>query len=246
MIKDFASLDRIKYRRWSAVYLADMHHLENSEDEEDRKVWQSFSNGDFSCQKSDIPGTAIGRDHTGEQENKKIKNRGGIKGITMNQNSRTRHFLAAPVLGSLTDQMFNLGGQITKNSTRKHHQFNNAYIRRQNACVKSLLPVLESHVSFAETSSPFTNIITGQIFSEDISKDMLSFETTGMRVYNEFVEERLKPNSTKSINDPLKKVMLKTCKSAIKPRKIKVNDKTKELRGNGNLSARCALRQEEH
>ena len=124
----------------------------------------------------------------------------------MNQNSRTRHFLAAPVLAPLTDQMFNLGGQITKNPTRKHHQFNNAYIRRQNACVKSLLPVLESHVSFADTSLPLTNIniITGQIFSEDISKDMLSFETTGMRVYNEFIEERLKPNSTKSINDPLK------------------------------------------
>ena len=75
---------------------------------------------------------------------------------------------------------------------------------------------------------------------------MLSFETTGMRVYNEFVEEPLKPNSTKSINDPLKKEMLKTCKSAIKPRKIKVNDKTKELRGNCNLFAivfsRCALK----
>ena len=27
MIKDFSSLDRIKFRRWSAVYLADMHHL---------------------------------------------------------------------------------------------------------------------------------------------------------------------------------------------------------------------------
>ena len=62
-----------------------------------------------------------------------------------------------------------------------------------------------------------------------------------MRVYNEFVEERLKPNSTKSITDPLKKVMLKICKSAIKPRKIKVNEKTKELRGNCNLFARCAL-----
>ena len=72
---------------------------------------------------------------------------------------------------------------------------------------------------------------------------MLSFETTGMRVYNKFVEERLKPNSTKSITDPLKKVMLKTCKSAIKPRKIKVNEKTKELRGNCNLFARCALTQ---
>ena len=112
MIKDFSSLDRIKYRRWSAVYLADMHHLKESEDVEDRKVWQAFKNGDFSCQKSNIPGTAIGRDHCGEQENKKIKNRGGITGITMNENSRTRYFLAAPVLASLTDQMLNLGGHI--------------------------------------------------------------------------------------------------------------------------------------
>ena len=88
LIKDFSSLDRIKDRRWSAVYLADMHHLKESDDEEDQKVWQAFKNGDFSCQKSTIPGTAIGRDHCGEQENKKIKNRGGIKGIIMNENSR--------------------------------------------------------------------------------------------------------------------------------------------------------------
>lgn len=40
MIKDFSSLDRIKYRRWSAVYLADMLFLKESDDEEDRKVWQ--------------------------------------------------------------------------------------------------------------------------------------------------------------------------------------------------------------
>ena len=48
-------------------------------------------------------------------------------------------------------------------------------------------------------------------------------------------------NSTKSIHEPLKKVMLNTCKSAIKPKKLKINDKTKELRGNCNLFARCAL-----
>ena len=33
MIKDFTSLDRIKYRRWSAVYLADMQHLKQSGDQ---------------------------------------------------------------------------------------------------------------------------------------------------------------------------------------------------------------------
>ena len=123
IIKDFTSFDRIKYRRWSAVYLTDMLSLKDNDDLEDRKVWQAFSNGDFSCQKFDIPGTAIGRYHCGEQENRKIKNRGGILGIIMNPNSRTRHFLAAPVLASITDQMFDLGGHITRRST-KHHQLN--------------------------------------------------------------------------------------------------------------------------
>ena len=164
LIKDFTSFDRIKYRRWSAVYLADMYHLRDSEDMEDQKVWQAFSKGDFSCQKSEIPGTAIGRDHCGEQENKKIKNRGGIKGITMNQNSRTRHFLAAPVLASITDQMFDLGGRIVKTSSkRKHHQLNDSYIKRQNEAVNALMPILEEHVSFSELSSPLINIVTGQI-----------------------------------------------------------------------------------
>ena len=65
MVKDFTSFDRIKYRRWSAVYLTDMFSLKDRDDLEDRKVWQAFSNGDFSCQRSVIPGTAIGRDHCG-------------------------------------------------------------------------------------------------------------------------------------------------------------------------------------
>ena len=44
--------------------------------------------GDFRCQKSTIPGIAIGRDHAEEQENKKIKKRDGITGITQNENSK--------------------------------------------------------------------------------------------------------------------------------------------------------------
>ena len=35
MIKDFTLFDRIKYRRWSAVYLTDMFSLKNSNDLED-------------------------------------------------------------------------------------------------------------------------------------------------------------------------------------------------------------------
>ena len=41
-------------------------------DTEDKKVWDAFRAGDFSCQKTDIPGMAIDRDHAGEQESRRI------------------------------------------------------------------------------------------------------------------------------------------------------------------------------
>ena len=55
------------------MYLADMHHLKESKNVEDQKVWKAFENGDFSCQKTNTPGTAIGIDHCGEQENKRLR-----------------------------------------------------------------------------------------------------------------------------------------------------------------------------
>ena len=108
----------------------DLQHLKQIGYQEDQKVWQAFMDGDFSCQKTNIPGTAIGCDHCGEQENKKIKDQGGIKGITMNENSRTRYFLAAPVLASITGQMFDIGGTSSTRSNHKHHQLTSAYIKR--------------------------------------------------------------------------------------------------------------------
>ena len=61
-------------------------------------------------------------------------------------------------------------------------------------------------------------------------------------MYKQFVESE----GTKSIHEPIKKIMLQTCKSAIKAKKIKVDEKTKELRGNCNLFTRCALIQRKH
>ena len=98
---DFSSMNRMKYRRmWPVV----------------------FMRGNFSCQKSNIPGTTIGRDHAGEQGNKIIKNRGDITGITQNENSITRHFLAAPILSSVSKEMMEIGGANISKASSKHHQ----------------------------------------------------------------------------------------------------------------------------
>ena len=243
-MKDFVSLDRIKYRRWWAVYIADMKHLRTSSDPEDRKIWNAFMAGDFSCQKSDIPGTSIGRDHAGEQENRTIKNRGGITGITTNENARTRHFLIAPILKSLSEEMLKLGG-ASSSVPKCHHQLNKAYTKRQNLRISSLLKVFEKHLTFSAVEVPFLNMITGQVFPDEVFKSTISFETLGKTMYQIDVIERLKAESTKAILHPLHKANLRTCKYANKKRTMKVYDKVVELRGNCNLFARCALMQKQ-
>ena len=79
----------------------------------------------------------------------------------MNENSRTSYFLAAPVLASITGQMFDIGGISSTRSNQKHHQLTSAYIKRQNNRVISLLKVLDAHISLSVTSMPLTNTVTG-------------------------------------------------------------------------------------
>ena len=55
-------MDRINYRQFSFVYIAYMRPLGNH----DRATWDYFMEGNFCCQKNDIPYTAVGREHYGE------------------------------------------------------------------------------------------------------------------------------------------------------------------------------------
>ena len=91
--------------------------------------------------------------------------------------------------------MFDIGGTSSTRSKQKHHQLTSAYIKRQNNRVISLLKVLDAHISLSVTSMPLTNIVTGQVYSNEISDSLLSFEDVGNEKYIEFVDERLKVNS---------------------------------------------------
>ena len=101
MIPDFASMDRINYRRYAATYIADMHHLESN----DKETWNFFKDRNFCCQNNDIPFTALGRDHCGEQENKVLKGRGGVAGQSSNSNSTNWYFMTAPILAQIFSDM---------------------------------------------------------------------------------------------------------------------------------------------
>ena len=199
LIQDFGSTNRIRYRRMWTVYIADMDSLETSSPE----IWEAFMDGDFSVQKSEIRATAIGRDHAGEQQNKVIKN--GITGITCNENSRTRHFLISPVLIVIAEEMQQLGG-VVQPSSKKHHQLINKYTSFQNARVSSLLSIMENNHQMNGDEMPFMISVTGQVFPDEIFTSLIECEKVGQKFYEDFIVERLKPDSYVSIFAPFKKV----------------------------------------
>ena len=72
-----------------------------------------------------------------------------------------------------------------------------------------------------EDESSVCNIMTGQIFSDVIYEDLIGSYDTGNRLYQNFVEERLKPEIKIGIFVPLKKAMIQTCISGNKGVNIK-------------------------
>ena len=176
-------MDRIKYRRMLPVYLADMIYPKESSPD----IWDHFQEGNFAVQKDQIPFTAIGRDHAGEQENKKFKILGGIKGITKNINARTRYFLISLVLQQIVDEVKTMGG-VEKKKPKLHHHLNKAHSDIQARRVKSLVTPLEDFGLFmsAREDNRLYNIVTGKVFPEEICDKLFSINDDGgkhLKVY---------------------------------------------------------------
>ena len=129
-----------KYIKTLVVYIADVKSVEV----ENTEIWNNFIEGNFSLQKRDIPKVSIGCDHSGEQVNRGDKTRGGLKGITRNQNSRNQHCLAAPVFTQLKEKRMNKG-LVSSSSHSKHHHLSALHVHRQGMQTLKLVDVLKSH-----------------------------------------------------------------------------------------------------
>ena len=104
-MNNFIAIDRIKCRKVWLVYIAVTKSLEV----ENPEIWNYIMERNLSVQKSHILGAAIECDHAGEQVNRKDKTRGGLKSITRNLNSHDQHYLAAPLLAQLQEEIMNKG-----------------------------------------------------------------------------------------------------------------------------------------
>ena len=127
--------------------------------------------------------------------------------------------------------MLRTGGE-SNTSSKSHHQLAKVYSQMQNWLVISLLNTFEKQkvpVSPPEDESPLCNIVTGRVFYDAIYENLISAYSSGQRFYQDFVEERLKPDCKIGIFGKLKKTIIKTCKSSNKGVKTKLKDNVATL-----------------
>ena len=109
------------------------------------------------------------------KKNMKLKVKEGATGITRSENSRTQLFLVAPILQFISEERYEFVG-VSSTTPTKHLKLRQAYTTRQNNRVSFLAFRKQKKV-------PMRNIITGQIFSNEICDDMLNCESRGIQLY---------------------------------------------------------------
>ena len=105
----------------------------------------------------------------------------------------------------------------------------------------SLLKVFKHHKVCLVDDTPFRNIVTGQIFSDDIYNDLIGSYEKGQELYKTFADERLKPESTVGLFAQLKMLKIKTCKQANKAATIKYKDELVTLKEENIFISRIAM-----
>ena len=115
-VKYFFVHDLQNYASYSPIYLAQMYKLRENE-----KTWNFLNEGNFSVNKSDVPFCAIGADHALEQENRRMKVLGGIKGMANKQTPLDQHFLIYSEMNSVLDGFYrNLHLNVNKDHRDVH------------------------------------------------------------------------------------------------------------------------------
>ena len=99
------------------VHLAQMNALET----EDPETWNALKSGAFVVAKSEIPFTHMFTDQALEQEIKKLKEQGGMVGLSRDEGALDHLVTTVPHLAALVDQYLDRFPKNSRSSTRKEH-----------------------------------------------------------------------------------------------------------------------------
>ena len=168
-----------------------------------------------------------------------LKQKGGIKGITMNRNAVHRWILAQPDRCAITRQCEILAG-ISAEAQGSKNLSHSSMIRHEEM-VQSVISTVESMINpFESDCDNLLSISSGCVASEQIEEDLLSAYSKGSQAASTYLKERL--NETKiDIFFPISKLKLKTFKDLSCVKATKLTSQVTELKHDQALFARLLV-----
>ena len=178
----FFALDHYNYSRWIPIHIQDMKSLPLIFHEEFKKHWVvSKTNNRFSC---------MPLDQSHEQENAKVKGKGGVIGLTENPIALQRWLICGPELANCVSE-FETSVRKTTPPTL-HHEEGLATVTqiKMKQQVKSLVGVIDAFGNPFEDDCPELLVLNSHDCADDsVIATVRSIEVLGKSQYEKYVAE---------------------------------------------------------
>lgn len=193
----FFSLDRPNYSRWLTIHIRDMESLPSAIRQEFEEHWVLNKTGK---RFSSMP-----LDQVHEQENCKLKNQGGIIGITSDSKSLQKWLLVAPENARLLTEFENQYWYHDNSDEYQHHDENQASQLRFANHVENLADSFNKYTNpFAIKDASLINIHSGVCPNDEVTNSYQNLRHIGEAQYKEYENDMLSTGN-KSIIDPVNK-----------------------------------------
>ena len=229
------SLDQYNYARWLPVHIYSMVTLEDIHPD----VYEQFTNGFFTAQKSNRKFSHIGLDHNHEQINAKIKGVGGAISLTENDASLAKWLIAGPEVSRMVKEFEETNRLPESSKVREHHDSNATAQRHFTSDVKAMYEALaELGNPFIDDSADLFALDTKIVPGTEAIKHPYAAETIGQEQFKSFMDTRILKNNP--ISDTIVKNM--QIFKSVKARKTTKKDaQLKTARSNAALSSKLFI-----
>ena len=165
-----------------------------------------------------------------------MKVSGGLVGITLNEATRTKFFLIAPELASLTEQAKNVVGVSYKPQGR-HHNLTTAVLARKDKGVAQLTATIARFTNpFSDAHTDLFNLAIKMVMPGTVKKDLREQSEIDRRLFDCFVKEQVQSGEV-NLWSPMTKRKLLTWETSAKMVKVTAADKIVELQEDRSLFA---------
>lgn len=230
--------DHINYLRWGTVFVADMKQLHITAPE----VEEGFTSGDFVVKETAHLFNQIPDDLAMEHCNKIGKVAGGLVGITRIDSALNRWCLTYNERSRISDETGRMLGMLYDDADDEwsHKECGPSRLKRDKEDICKLREQFERFGLFEQPATgDLVSLTTGDVATEDITKDMVMAHEKGKQKLFKFVSERLVAKK-EIFHETIHKVNSKTMSALYKSTPSSV-EKTKSIKSDRELFRRLIV-----